>query len=124
MEPPAKRARHGEVSSSEVDEALNSRVPKATKEANEFWVRVFESFGVEKQLRVDLKTGSPEQLNDALCLFYVGMRTKSGIVTSGTATWRLELLSVAMHARHLSERRAISGRTQFSNVRTQFWTEC
>ena len=27
MEPPAKRARHGEVSSSAVDEALNSRVP-------------------------------------------------------------------------------------------------
>ena len=27
MEPPAKQARHGEVSSSAVDEALNSRVP-------------------------------------------------------------------------------------------------
>ena len=120
MEPLAKRARHGEVSSSAVDEALNSRVPKATKEANEFWVRVFESFCVEKQLRVDLNTCSPEQLNDALYFFYVGMR----IVTSGTATWRLELLSVAMHARHLSERRGIFGRTPSSNVRTGFWTEC
>ena len=33
---------------------------------------------MEKQLRVELNTCSPEQLNDALCFFYVGMRTKSG----------------------------------------------
>ena len=120
MNPPAERARHGEVSSSAVDEALNSRVPKATKEANEFWVRVFESFCVEKQLRVDLKTCVLQ--SSSMTVYACSMlqwEQYQGIVTSGTATWRLELLSVAMHARHLSGRRAIFWRTPSSNVRTR-----
>ena len=63
---------------SDVSEAVEACVPQATKNATDFWVRVFTSFCREKDIHVDLKTSSPKEINDILCSFYLGLRTKDG----------------------------------------------
>ena len=76
--PAPKRARFGDSSSVEIANALRACVPQATKDATDFWLRVFLDFLKEKDASIDLKTASPRKLNAILCSFYTALRTKKG----------------------------------------------
>ena len=77
-EPPFKKPRFGEGSASELQNALSACVPVATATSTEFWIGVFQSFCKEKSVELYLKSCSVADLNEALCSFYVGLRTKNG----------------------------------------------
>ena len=55
MEPRSKKARFGEVSEDPELQAFDARTPMSTKTATTFWLGVFESFCVEKEIVLDLK---------------------------------------------------------------------
>ena len=54
MEPRSKKARFGEVSEDAELQALDARTPMSTKTATTFWLGVFESSCVEKEIVLDL----------------------------------------------------------------------
>ena len=67
--PAPTRARFGDSSSAEIANALSACVPQATKDATDFWLRVFLDFCKEKDVPIDLKTASPREINAILCFF-------------------------------------------------------
>ena len=78
MEPRSKKARFGEVSEDAELQALEARTPMSTKTATTFWLGVFESFRVEKEIVLDLKSCSASELDEVLGKFYLGLRMKNG----------------------------------------------
>ena len=78
MEPRSKKARFGEVSEDAELQALDARTPMSTKTATTFWLSVFESFCVEKEIVLDLKSCSASELDEVLGKFYLGLRMKNG----------------------------------------------
>ena len=78
MEPRSKKARFGEVSEDAELQALDARTPMSTKTATTFWLGVFESFCVEKEIVLDLKSCSASELDEVLGKFYLGLRMKNG----------------------------------------------
>ena len=78
MEPRWKKARFGEVSEDAELQALDARTPMSTKTATTFWLGVFESFCVEKEIVLDLKSCSASELDEVLGKFYLGLRMKNG----------------------------------------------
>ena len=76
--PATKQARSEESSIAEIANALSACVPQATKDATDFWLRVFLDFCKEKNVLIDLKTVSPHEINAILCSFYTALRTKKG----------------------------------------------
>ena len=66
MEPRSKKARFGEVSEDAELQALDARTPMSTKTATTFWLGVFESFCVEKEIVLDLKSCSASELDEVL----------------------------------------------------------
>ena len=78
MEPRSKKARFGEVSEDAELQALDARTPMSTKTATTFWLGVFESFRVEKEIVLDLKSCSASELDEVLGKFYLGLRMKNG----------------------------------------------
>ena len=54
MEPRSKKARFGEVSEDAELQALDARTPMSTKTTTTYWLGVFESFCVEKEIVPDL----------------------------------------------------------------------
>ena len=77
MEPRSKKARFGEVSEDAELQALDARTPMSTKTATTFWLGVFESFCVEKEIVLDLKSCSANELDEVLGKFYLGLRMKN-----------------------------------------------
>ena len=78
MEPRSKKARLGEVSEDAEVQALDARTPMSTKTATTFWLGVFESFCVEKEIVLDLKSCSASELDEVLGKFDLGLRMKNG----------------------------------------------
>ena len=78
MEPRSKKARFGEVSEDAELQALDAWTPMSTKTATTFWLGVFESFCVEKEIVLDLKSCSASELDEVLGKFYLGLRMKNG----------------------------------------------
>ena len=74
MEPRSKNARFGEVSEDAELQASDARAPMSTKTATTFWLGVFESFCVEKEIVLDLKSCSASELDEVLGKFYLGLR--------------------------------------------------
>ena len=75
--PPAKR-RFSTVSEADMASACNAKVPKATKSATCFWLKMFKSFCEESSVVIDLATCLPSELESILCCFYLGGRIKNG----------------------------------------------
>ena len=73
---PVKKRRFSAVSDADVASTEDARVPSSTKTATPFWVRVFKSFCDESGISIKLSTCSGRELNDVLCLFYLGVRNK------------------------------------------------
>ena len=78
MEPRSKKARIGEVSEDAELQALDARTPMSMKTATTFWLGVFESFCVEKEIVLDMKSCSASELDEVLRKFYLGLRMKNG----------------------------------------------
>ena len=76
--PAPKQARFGDSSSAEIANTLSACVPQATKDATNFWIRVFLDFCKEKDVSIDLKTASLRKINAILRSFYTALRTKKG----------------------------------------------
>ena len=77
-EPSAKRARFASSSAEERKEIVDGVVPQKTREANEFWARVFDDYCEEKGAPVDFTQGSKEELASIVKGFYADMRKKDG----------------------------------------------
>ena len=76
---PARRKHAlGEVSEDAELQALDARTPMSTKTATTFWLGVFESFCVEKEIVLDLKSCSASELDEVLGKFHLGLRMKNG----------------------------------------------
>lgn len=99
LEPCFKRALHGEVSFSVVQDVLHSRVPQATTDSNTFGIRAFEDFCKEKNIALDSKMCSPRELNGALCSFYVGLRTEAGAFSQTARSTTSQSTSVRLTVR-------------------------
>ena len=79
MSSPSPKRRFNPVMDEDVEEILNERVPKSTKDCTSVWVRVFEAFVEENdEIECDLKVCSREQLAEVLCKCYVAMKKKDG----------------------------------------------
>ena len=76
--PAPKRARCGDSSSAEIANALSACVQQATKDATDFWLRVFLDFCKEKDVSIDLKTASSREINAILCSYYTALRKNKG----------------------------------------------
>ena len=70
--------RFDDVTLSQEAQLLADAVPDKTKQANEFWLRVLRSFCREKNIVLDLRTCSAEDLNECLKKLYAGLRTRKG----------------------------------------------
>ena len=70
--------RFDDVTLSQEAQLLADAVPDKTKQANEFWLRVLRSFCREKNIVLDLRTCSAEDLNECLKKLYAGIRTRKG----------------------------------------------
>ncbi len=75
---PKRIHRFDDLSKSQEEKLLHDAVPEKTRSANSFWVGVLQSFCLEKQIKLDLKTCSAEELEDCLRQFYPGLKTKKG----------------------------------------------
>eukprot|EP00117_Sycon_ciliatum_P005509 scpid97844/ scgid9429/ len=74
-EPTAKR-RFESVSVQEVDTVITERVPKSTSSTTKGWVKVFMDYAADNGTNIDLATCSKDELNEALCKTYLGIRTQ------------------------------------------------
>jgi len=70
--------RFDDISKLQEEKLLHDAVPEQTRQANNFWLGVLESFCREKQVPLDLTKCSAEVLNDCLSKFYAGLKTKKG----------------------------------------------
>ena len=77
-EPPKKKSRFGECSSTDVDSLLKSRVPKTTVVATDFWMKILLSYITEKKRTVKLDTSPITDVATLLEPFYVDLRKKDG----------------------------------------------
>ena len=68
----------GDATKEELDAFVRSAVPKNTRVATSFWINVFREFCQERRVRIEFVTCTAEELNDAFCRFYKGLRTKAG----------------------------------------------
>ena len=57
---------------------LENAVPQNTRKSTDMWVGILASFCSERKIDFDLSTCSAQELNDVLCKFYPGLRTKKG----------------------------------------------
>ena len=73
-----KGFRFSNLSPSDECALLQAATPEKTKLVTEYRLRVVSSFAREKDLSIDIKTVSPEVLNDFLKKFYGGLRTRKG----------------------------------------------
>ena len=72
-EPTAKR-RFESVSVQ--DTVITERVPKSTSSTTKGWVKVFMDYAADNGTNIDLATCSKDELNEALCKTYLGIRTQ------------------------------------------------
>lgn len=72
--------RFQDLSSSQEKELLHDAVAPKTRQANKYWLGIFESFCREKNIAIDLGRCSAEDLNEVVTKFYAGLRTKKGDV--------------------------------------------
>ena len=77
-EPPKKKSRFGDCSSTDVDYLLKSRVPKTTVVATDFWMKILLSYITEKKLTVKLDTSLITEVATLLEHFYVDLRKEDG----------------------------------------------
>ena len=57
---------------------MDGAVPKNTKVADQYWIRIFNAFRREKNIDINLETSSAEELSEVLGKFYGGLCTKTG----------------------------------------------
>ena len=62
----------------EIDAILESAMALNMKRATDVWVGVYVAFCMEAKMEVEFTMCSGEELNEALCKFWPGLRTKKG----------------------------------------------
>ena len=97
-EPAEEKARFAEVNDADLVKVVDDAVPRNTKPSTAFWLSMFESFGAEKDISIDLTSCSVLEFNDALSRFYVSMTTKEGGVYKQSSS----LAARAALGRHVS----------------------
>ncbi|XP_065197698.1 uncharacterized protein LOC135829222 [Sycon ciliatum] len=75
-EPNPKRFRS--VSEEDLTEVLDSRVPAKTKEANQCWLSVFNTFNKKQPRPIKIEKYSKSELNTFLCKLYVAAKRQDG----------------------------------------------
>ena len=101
-EPPKKKCRFSECSSTDVDSLLKSRVPKTTVFATDFWMKILLSYITEKKLTVKLDTSPITDVATLLEHYYVDLPKKDGSLYK----WAIYLAARAAIHRYLSSVRA------------------
>ena len=73
-----QRHRFKDISNSQEESLLSAAVAPKTRVATDFWVKIFNSFLVEKKITLDTKICTVEELNDSLKAIYFGISKKTG----------------------------------------------
>ena len=71
-------SRFADVSKEDRDKLLYDAVPKSTRVATAFWIRVFEDFCKSQKIVCDLESVDEDSLVDVLEKFYCSLRKKDG----------------------------------------------
>ena len=69
-------SRFAQVSNEEVENCLRVSVPSNTRKMTALWLKVLSDYLFERQIKVDLKTCSEEELASVLVRLYTEVRTK------------------------------------------------